>query len=88
MSIDDRPQIADDKSTIGGWPIDTVIGKRHSSALEAITERVTNFTVSKQVRGKTAAAVTEATIALLKPLKNVVHTITMDNGKTFAFHEK
>lgn len=53
-----------------------------------IVERATSFTVSKQVEGKTAAAVTLATIALLKPLKGVVRTITADNGKEFAYHEK
>ena len=88
VSIDDRPQIVDDKSRIGDWEIDTVIGKGHSGALVTIVERVTNFTVSRQVNGKTAAAVSKATIALLKPLKEVVHTITADNGKEFAYHEE
>ncbi|WP_019527983.1 IS30 family transposase, partial [Dasania marina] len=37
---------------------------------------------------KSAADVTKATIALLKPFKDVVHTITADNGKEFAYHEK
>jgi IS30 family transposase len=31
---------------------------------------------------------TQAIIAMLKPLKDVVHTITADNGKEFAYHEK
>jgi IS30 family transposase len=88
ISIDDRPQVVDDKSRVGDWEIDTVIGKGHSGALVTIVERVTNFTVSKQVDGKSAAAVTQATIALLKPLKDVVHTITADKGKEFAYHEK
>lgn len=88
VSIDDRPQVVDDKSRIGDWEIDTVMGKGHSGALVTIVERVTNFTVSKQVDGKNADAVTKATIALLKPLKDVVHTITADNGKEFSYHEK
>lgn len=88
LSIDDRPKIVDDKLRVGDWEIDTVIGKGHSGALVTIVERVTNFTVSKQVESKSAAAVSQATIALLKPLKDVVHTITADNGKEFAYHEK
>jgi IS30 family transposase len=88
VSIDDRPQVVDDKSRIGDWEIDTVVGKGHSGALVTIVERVTNFTVSKQVDSKSAAAVTKATIALLKPLKDVVHTITADNGKEFSYHEE
>jgi len=88
VSIDDRPKVVDDKSRIGDWEIDTVIGKGHSGALVTIVERVTNFTVSAQVNSKSAADVTQATISLLLPLKDVVHTITADNGKEFAYHEK
>lgn len=88
VDIDERPQVVDDKSRVGDWEIDTVIGKGHRGALVTIVERVTRFTVSKQVDRKSAAAVTEATISLLKPLKAVVHTITADNGKEFAYHER
>ena len=35
VSIDDRPEIVDDKARIGDWEIDTVIGKGHSGALGA-----------------------------------------------------
>jgi len=88
VSIDDRPKVVDDKSRIGDWEIDTVIGKGHSGALVTIVERVTKLTVSTRVNSKSAADVTQATIALLKPFKDVVHTITADNGKEFAYHEK
>jgi IS30 family transposase len=88
VSIDDRPKVVDDKSRIGDWEIDTVIGKGHSGALVTIVERVTKLTVSSRVNSKSAADVTQATIALLKPFKDVVHTITADNGKEFAYHEK
>lgn len=88
VSIDDRPDIVDDKARIGDWEIDTMIGKGHSGALVTIVERVTNFTVSAQVDSKSADDVTKATIALLTPFKEVVHTITADNGKEFAYHEK
>jgi IS30 family transposase len=88
VSIDDRPGIVDEKSRIGDWEIDTVIGKGHSGALVTIVERVTKFTVSAQVNSKSAADVTKATISLLKPFMDVVHTITADNGKEFSYHEK
>ena len=88
VSIDDRPKIVDDKSRIVDWEIDTVIGKGHSGALVTIVDRVTKFIVSKQVDSKSADDVTKATISLLKPYKDIVHTITADNGKEFAYHEK
>jgi len=65
-----------------------VIGKGHSGALVTIVEWVMKYTVSAQVDSKSAADVTAATIALLKPIKDLVYTITADNGKEFAYHEK
>ncbi|WP_255358628.1 IS30 family transposase [Moritella sp. JT01] len=46
ISIDERPQVVDDKSRIGDWEIDLIIGKGHSGALLTIVERKTSFTVS------------------------------------------
>ena len=88
ISIDDRPAVVDEKSRVGDWEIDTVIGKGHSGALVTIVERETSFAVSMRVKSKRAEEVTAATIALLAPYKELVHTITSDNGKEFAYHEQ
>ena len=88
ISIDERPAIVDEKSRLGDWEIDLVIGKGHSGALVTLVERKTSFTVSKRIHDKTAKTVTKATIALLKPYKDAVLTITADNGKEFAYHEQ
>ena len=88
VSIDERPSVVEDKSRIGDWEIDLVIGKGHSGALVTIVERKTSFTVSTRVDDKSAKTVTAATIALLQPFKDAVLTITADNGKEFAYHEE
>lgn len=88
VSIDERPASVDEKSVVGDWEIDTVIGKGHSGALVTIVERVTMFTVSMRVKSKRAKEVTAATLALLTPFKGLVRTITADNGKEFAYHEE
>lgn len=88
ISIDDRPSLVDDKDEVGHWEIDTVIGKGHSGVLVTIVERVTRFTVSAQADSKSAEAVTAATVKLLKPYQELVHSITADNGKEFAYHER
>ena len=87
VSIDQRPDDVDERSRVGDWEIDTVIGKGHSGALVTIVERKTQFTVSAQIPYKTAAAVASTTIELLSPYKDLVHTITADNGKEFSRHE-
>jgi IS30 family transposase len=88
INIDERPHVVDDKSRMGDWKIDLVIGKGHSGALVTIVKRKTSFTVSTHVDDKSAKTVTAATIVLLAPFKSAVLTITADNGKEFAYHEK
>jgi len=88
ISIDDRPDIVDEKGRFGDWEIDTVIGKSHQGALVTIVERKTLFTAIARVIGKKAEYVTQATIRLLEPFKGLLESITADNGKEFAFHEE
>jgi IS30 family transposase len=87
VSIDERPVIVDDKSRIGDWEIDLVIGKGHSGALVTIVERKTSFPVSTRVASKSADVIAAATVNLLKPFDGAVVTVTADNGKEFAYHE-
>ena len=87
VSIDERPEIVSQKTRIGDWEIDTVIGKNHQGALVTIVDRVSKFTLIKKVASKRADVVTEATVALLKPYLDKTWTITADNGKEFADHE-
>ena len=42
ISNDERPYIADEKTRVGDWEIDLVIGKGHSGALVTIVERKTH----------------------------------------------
>ena len=87
VSIDERPEIVEQKTRIGDWEIDTVIGQNHQGALVTIVDRVSKFTLIKKVDSKHADVVTEATITLLKPYLDKTLTITADNGKEFAGHE-
>jgi len=88
LSIEDRPAIVETRSRIGDWEADTVIGKNHRQAIVSIVERKSGFTLIHKVERKTALAVSQAMIGLLKPHRKNVHTITSDNGKEFAGHEE
>jgi IS30 family transposase len=45
------------------------------------------FTLIKRVASKQAKEVSEALIEMLTPIKPLLHTITSDNGKEFAYHK-
>jgi IS30 family transposase len=88
VSIDERPEIVSQRRRIGDFEIDTVIGKNHKQALVTIVDRYSKLTLIKKVPYKRADLVRSATIELLSPISHWVHTITADNGKEFAEHEK
>ena len=87
VSIDQRPEIVNEKERLGDWEIDTLIGKNHQGALVSAVERKSQFTRLKYVPQRTAELVTQAIRELLLPLETKVLTITVDNGKEFAFHQ-
>ena len=88
ISIDERPEIVTQKTRLGDWEIDTVIGKNHQGALVTIVDRVSKYTLIKKVDSKQADVVTKAAISLLRPYLDRALTITADNGKEFARHEE
>lgn len=88
VSIDERPAIVDTRKRLGDWEVDTIIGKGHRQAIVTLTERKSRLALLCKVERKTAQAVGNAVIDLLKPWADRTHTITSDNGREFAHHER
>jgi transposase, IS30 family len=88
VSIEERAHIVEEKSRVGDWEIDTVIGKNHHQGIVTIVDRHSKFTLMKKVPSKHAYEVTKATLELMRPIKQHTLTITSDNGKEFAYHKK
>ena len=86
IDIDQRPLIVEEKSRIGDWEIDTIIGKNHKGAIVSMVDRHSKFTMLAKVSRKTAYEVEEALITRLSQVQDFVYTITSDNGKEFANH--
>jgi len=86
--IEMRPAIVDEKSRIGDWEGDTIIGKSHKGAVVSLVERKSFFTLLGKAERKTAKLVADAEIKLLKPIRDRVHTITKDNGLEFCDHAR
>jgi len=88
VSIDDRPKVVEERSRIGDWEGDTIIGKGHSGAIVSLVDRRSRYTLLHQLPGKHAGPVRDAIIHLLMPFKDRALTITFDNGLEFAKHEE
>lgn len=88
VSIDERPKIVDKKQRIGDWEGDTIIGKQQQKAIVTLVDRASKMTRIGPVATKHSDIVSVIMIDLLKPMKRISHTITLDNGKEFSGHEK
>jgi IS30 family transposase len=88
VSIELRPAEVETRQRLGDWEADTMIGKKHKQAIVTLVERKSRLVLLRKVEQRTAEAVEEAITHLLKPWIHDVHTITADNGKEFANHER
>lgn len=84
--IDQRPAIVAERSRLGDWEGDTLIGANQQQAIVTWVERRTGFLLMAKVARKTSDAVCKASIGLLHPYRQHVHTLTTDNGTEFAQH--
>jgi IS30 family transposase len=88
VSIEMRPAVVEQRQRIGDWEVDTIVGKGHRQAIVSLTERKSRLVLLRKVERRTADLVSEAVIDLLQPISEPLHTITADNGKEFAEHER
>lgn len=88
VSIDMRPAVVDAKRRIGDWELDTITGKNSKGYLITAVERKSKLTLVKRVADRQSEQMAKAIIKLLRPYKQHVLTITLDNGKEFSRHQK
>lgn len=89
-SIDERPEIANQKSEIGHWEIDTALGKRKGKEAVVLTiiEKLTHKFITIKIANKTSESVEKAMSQLREcfcaKFSTVFKMITSDNGSEFA----
>jgi IS30 family transposase len=88
VSIEERPMIVEQRQRIGDWEVDTIVGKGHHQGIVTLIDRKSRFALLSKVEQRTADQVSHAMIDLLLPVSDRLHTITADNGKEFAEHER
>jgi len=87
-SIEKRKRKANKRRKIGHLERDLIVGTKHKGALLTVVDRKSRLTFAVRINSKSAREVHSATLKALKPIKNIVLTVTNDNGKEFASHKK
>lgn len=83
--IDERPKVVDQRSRIGDWESDSVVGKSNASAIATHVERKSRYLVAGKLADKSAESMNQATIKLFRKIETgKIKTMTFDNGKEFA----
>jgi IS30 family transposase len=66
VDINERPAIVNEKTRLGDWEADTVIGKGHQGVLVTLTERVSKLNLVIPIVRKEAELTKEANYSSLK----------------------
>ena len=88
VDIDQRPKSVEERKTIGDLEVDLMIGAGHKGALLTINDRATGVAKIRILKSKEATEVNQAIIDALQDWTPFLKTITSDNGKEFAQHQK
>lgn len=89
MSIEKRPKVVDNRERLGDVEVDLMMGKDHKSALLVMTERTTLITTLDFLEGKDSIVVQQIISDRISRIgKSWIKTMTFDNGKEFAGHQK
>ena len=88
-SIENRPEIINERKEFGHWEIDTVVGtKNKSSVLLTLDERLTRKRIIVKIKNRTSEAVTEGISSIYNSFGSsadiIFKSITSDNGSEFA----
>lgn len=87
ISIDQRPEYINNRTQIGHWEGDLIIGEKRKSALATLVERKTRFTYIIRVKDKKSETVTQAINKVFQKLpKRLRRSMTYDNGVEMANH--
>jgi transposase, IS30 family len=89
VSIEGRPAAVDRRMRYGDWEGDTVVGRRHRGGAVTLVDRKSGYLLLGKISDRQAATVREAIVELFHPLPHGLRrTLTLDNGKEFAEHER
>ena len=87
--IDERPKEVDDKQRLGDWEGDTVEGAKGTGYLTTMVDRKSQYLALGKSKTKQADVIRQTICQSFRRHDELpCKTVTLDNGKEFAEHEK
>lgn len=89
VSVKDRPKVVDSKRRYGDWEGDTVVSPGRRSGLVTVVERKSKYLRVRKTASLKSATTMQAACRGMRDLpKDLRRTMTLDNGKEFAQHQR
>jgi IS30 family transposase len=86
--IGERPSIVEDRSRLGDWEADTIVGRLQKTTVLSLVERRSRYCLLQKLANRSPNTLAEAVFNQLSPVRDKVLTITSDNGLEFMRHER
>jgi transposase, IS30 family len=87
--MEHRPAEADQKTVIGHWASDTVIGVNHMGIVVTPVDKASKYLLAGLAQNKTVQQINQVTIGLLGGVKTAFRkTMTFDHGREFCGHQE
>jgi transposase, IS30 family len=87
--IDERPEVVNERSRIGDWEGDTIVGKEKTERILTYEERVSGYGMARKLPVVTAEIVEKETEDCFRQIpKKVRLTLTRDNGVEFGDYDR
>jgi len=87
VSIDERPDVINDRRRLGDFEIDLIVGPKNRGAILSMIDRLGRYCILQKLTGKTALEVEESVIKALAEYDGLKYSITSDNGTEFTNHK-
>ena len=89
VSIESRPVVVDRRSRYGDWEGDTLHGAGHLGMIMTCVDRKSGYLLTAKMPDGTSASLNAARERAFHPIPpELRQTLTFDNGKEFAGHER
>jgi IS30 family transposase len=87
VSIEERPEIVNERSRLGDYEMDLVVGPKNRGAILTIIDRASRHCILEKLENKSAEEVSKKAINALRFAAEQSFTMTTDNGTEFTDHK-
>ncbi len=87
VSIEERPDVVKERSRLGDYEMDLIVGRKNKGAILSIIDRTSRYCILEKLKNKSSAEVAEKAINALQSTTKQSFTITTDNGTEFTEHK-